>query len=169
MQMYKTGPFNSHFPSILIAALIATVRSFRHARDKNLWGVAIGTQLVCVVNLQAQSVLVQTLCHDLFVYVILNSLLHTHCYHMRRMGVVLSIAQLATRAAYNRCIFLWWNESRNILFDICVFVITIIGARRTKSLISVNTCAAVAAMTHFVDDSHRLDPVRSLWNVAVFN
>ena len=163
--MYQTGPFNSHFPLILLVTLASTVRSFPFISDKHLWSITVGTQAICAANLVVQNVLIQTLCHDVFAYVMVNCLLHTQCILMRKMGIVLSITQLSTRVAYNRCIFLWWNESRNVFFDVCVLLLTIVGARRTKPLVPMSTCIVVAIMTHFADDTHRLDPIRPLWKL----
>lgn len=142
------------FSYLLFSSLVLSYYCGKYTPEEKLLYVLIyNTQLGCVFNLFFKDVRMQLLLHDSFVYVLVYGLMCTPYMYTKLFSIVISTAMIFTRLIYDRCIFLWWNKSRNIDFDIIVFIMIIISYFRKNSLLPNWLCISIGCISHFLPDS----------------
>ena len=103
---------------------------------------------VCVQSEWAQPWL-----HESFVYIVVSGLLHSRCAASRKLATAVASTMLVTRAMYNRCIVLWWNDERNTDIDLVVAIMRWVGLERgRRALLSQASRAFIALASHGLRD-----------------
>ena len=142
------------FACLLFLSLLVSYYCGKNTPEEKLFYIFIyNTQVLCVANLFFKDVYMQLILHDCFVYVLVYGLLCTHHIHTKLFAMSISTAMIVTRMIYDRCIFLWWNQNRNIDFDIVVFTMIMISYFRESSVLPNWVCLFVGCISHFLPDS----------------
>ena len=89
----------------------------------------------CVINTITQNYELQIILHDCYASLVTYACLSCGCKYLTLHLKSLLIIQLVTRGYYDKCIFLWKNESRNTLADI-IIVFLLIGGNHTRKRFS---------------------------------
>ena len=127
--------------------------SFSHTDEYVFYVLTFYTQLLCLLNFFVAHKYFQIILHDIFVYLLVYGLTHTNCLHTKFFACTIALTMLGTRHAYKRCIFLWWNEERNLDNDLITLFLVGICCYRTLSLLTNSMCILVALTSHFLEDS----------------
>lgn len=148
-----TTPWNGPFVPILGVIIVYLWRGRDRFEDHTFWHACVVTCTVMGVNVCVQSEWAQQWFHDFFVYILLSGLLHTRCVASRNLASVVASAMLVTRAAYKRCLVLWWNKERNTDIDLVVAIMLWVGlVRGRRTLVSRGLCAFIALVSHWIRD-----------------
>ena len=110
------------------------------------------TLVVCFVNVLGQMQWLQRLAHDAFVSILLYALLTSTCRRVRAFGLVTAALQMLTRWWYDRCLFLWWNTTRNVEIDVAVAILCLACLWRRGPIAPVWWCLLIGMATHFLPD-----------------
>lgn len=119
-----------------------------------LYILIISTQFLCALNLLIMDKRLQLFLHDSFVYVLTYGLLCSNNHYTKFFSIVIGSVMLLTRIYYKRCIFLFWNTTRNIDYDIVVFLMILACFFRDDCLLGNKECMAVGVFSHFLLDKH---------------
>lgn len=104
-----------------------TSKCFRNYDDLKYLGGILIFLFFCWINVLLRSLFIQKLLHEIMVLFLLLGHLTPSCKGVKNISIYLSILIFFTRIIYNKCLFLWWNETRNIKLDLCHLLVVIFG------------------------------------------
>ncbi len=120
-----------------------------------IYVLILSTQFLCVINLLIMDKRLQQLLHDSFVYVLTYGLLCSNNSYTKIFSAVMSLQMLMTRFYYKRCIFLFWNTTRNCDYDLVILLMVLSCLIRSDSLLGNNQCIIISVVSHFLPDKQK--------------
>ena len=143
------------FSYLLFTSILLSCFCGRYAPDERFVYILIyNTQLGCTLNLFWRDPNIQLVLHDCFVYVLVYGLMCTTNTYTKLFALIISTAMLTTRLIYGRCIFLWWNQDRNIDYDVIILIMTILCCFRNTSFLNNFVCISIGIVSHFLRDAY---------------
>ena len=144
------------FAKLLFFSIPISLVGFKEysGEETPLYLLILGTQFLCVLNLLIMNKRLQLLLHDLFVYVLTYGLLCSNNHFTKIFSIVIGSTMLLTRMYYKRCIFLFWNATRNIDYDFVVLSMILACFFRQDCLLGNKECMAVGFFSHFLLDKY---------------
>ena len=136
-------PFDPPFAQFLGVTHVSTLVLVCVVHDTFLH-VALATQTLCLANVWLRSRSLQYVLHDVFVYCVMFGNLMTVGAAVRAFAVAMTALLLATRVHYDRCIFLGWQTSRNVDFDVLVALLIGSNCARSGALVADSRAAHAA-------------------------
>jgi hypothetical protein len=145
------------FSKLLFLSIPISLIGFKQIPEEEfiLYIFILSTQFLCVLNLLILDKRLQQFLHDSFVYVLTYGLLCSNNYYTKLFSVVMSFQMLMTRLYYKRCIFLFWNTTRNCDYDFIVLFTILTCIMRSESLLGNKQCMFIGIASHFLLDQHK--------------
>ena len=160
-----TTPWNGPFVPILGVITVCLYCGRARLQDSVFWYASVVTCAAMGFNVCVQSEWAQQWFHDLFVYIVVSGMPHTQCVASRNLASAVVSAMLVTRATYNRCLALWWNEERNTDIDLIVAIMLCVGLiRGRRPLLSRATCAFIGLASHWIRDDPSEQTLAFSWS-----
>ena len=141
---------SSVFPQLLCISCVMS--GLCYSQDPPFMSIVVCTHTLCIFNLVWSNRLLQLCMHDVFVYSILYANLVSQNNVIRVYGCILGVCMCATRMWYERCIFLYWHTSRNIDFDVWVWLVIAGNLSGLNVPLTQCGCAVIAVASHFFRD-----------------
>ena len=142
------------FSKLLLLSIPISFTGLKHIPPEEflLYVLILSTQILCVLNLLIMDKRLQQFLHDSFVYVLTYGLLCSNIFFTKCFSVVMSFQMLMTRLYYKRCIFLFWNTTRNCDYDFVVSLMILVCMMRSDSLLGNKQCMFIGIASHFLLD-----------------
>ncbi len=145
------------FSKLLLLSIPISFVGFKQSPQEEflLYVLILSTQFLCVLNLFILNKRLQQFLHDSFVYVLTYGLLCSNNSYTKIYSVVMSSQMLMTRFYYKRCIFLFWNTTRNCDYDLVVFFMIFTCLMRSDSILGNKQCMFIGIASHILLDEHK--------------